>query len=254
VLAIDDPTSEDESDFFIILDYIFLALYTLEMVLKIFGMGFVLAKGTYLRDAWNVLDFVIVTTGYISFFGDGSLNLNVLRSFRVLRPLRTISNVEGLKMLMSALFGSLPLLGNTLIILLFFFLIFAIGGLQLWMGILWYRCVRIQDGYVELDKSGEEELCGSRQCPEGFNCVLYINNPNYGVTNFDDILSSLLVIFQCVTLEGWSNVMIMVQKAFNQLSFLFFVPLVFIGAFFLLNLTLAVIKSKVGSSLEQSSM
>ena len=36
----------------------------------------------------------------------------------------------------------------------------------------------------------------------------------------------------------------MLQKSFNSLSFLFFVPLVFIGAFFLLNLTLAVIKSK----------
>lgn len=38
--------------------------------------------------------------------------------------------------------------------------------------------------------------------------------------------------------------MIMLQKSFNSLSFLFFVPLVFVGAFFLLNLTLAVIKSK----------
>ena len=36
----------------------------------------------------------------------------------------------------------------------------------------------------------------------------------------------------------------MVQKAFNDLAVLFFIPLVFIGAFFLLNLTLAVIKSK----------
>lgn len=33
-------------------------------------------------------------------------------------------------------------------------------------------------------------------------------------------------------------------EAYTQLSFLFFIPLVFIGAFFLLNLTLAVIKAK----------
>ena len=52
------------------------------------------------------------------------------------------------------------------------------------------------------------------------------------------------MIFQCVTLEGWSSVMVMLQKVFNEFAFLFFVPLVFIGAFFLLNLTLAVIKSK----------
>ena len=47
-----------------------------------------------------------------------------------------------------------------------------------------------------------------------------------------------------MTLEGWSTVMVMLQRSFNELAFLFFVPLVFIGAFFLLNLTLAVIKSK----------
>lgn len=47
-----------------------------------------------------------------------------------------------------------------------------------------------------------------------------------------------------MTLEGWSSVMVMVQRSFNVLAFLFFVPLVFLGAFFLLNLTLAVIKSE----------
>jgi len=37
--------------------------------------------------------------------------------------------------------------------------------------------------------------------------------------------------------------MISVHKAFTPLAFVFFIPLVFIGAFFLLNLTLAVIKA-----------
>ena len=37
--------------------------------------------------------------------------------------------------------------------------------------------------------------------------------------------------------------MIMYQKTYTRFVFLFFVPLVFVGAFFLLNLTLAVINS-----------
>ena len=37
--------------------------------------------------------------------------------------------------------------------------------------------------------------------------------------------------------------MIMYQKTYTRFVFFFFVPLVFIGAFFLLNLTLAVINS-----------
>ena len=69
-------------------------------------------------------------------------------------------------------------------------------------------------------------------------------NPNFGVTNFDTILYSLLLIFQSVTLEGWSEFMKQIMKS-NSVIFgvVFFVPIVFVGSFFLLNLTLAVIKS-----------
>jgi len=52
------------------------------------------------------------------------------------------------------------------------------------------------------------------------------------------------MVFQSVTLEGWTEIMIFIQKTFNILSLFFFIPLVFIGAFFLLNLTLVVIKSE----------
>ena len=32
------------------------------MILKILGLGFVKNEGSYLRDVWNCLDFVIVVT------------------------------------------------------------------------------------------------------------------------------------------------------------------------------------------------
>lgn len=64
------------------------------MCMKILGYGFIFNKGAYLRDAWNVLDFVIVISGYISMIlSGGGVNLSVLRSFRVIRPLRTISSI-----------------------------------------------------------------------------------------------------------------------------------------------------------------
>jgi len=111
------------------MDNIFLSLYTFELVLKIMGMGFIFNKGAYLRDAWNVLDFVIVASAYFTiFFSSASFSLSGLRAFRVLRPLRTISSIEGLKLLVSAFLSALPLLRDTIIILGFFFLIFAIGG------------------------------------------------------------------------------------------------------------------------------
>lgn len=50
-----------------------------------------------------------------------------------------------------------------------------------------------------------------------------------------------MLVFFSVTLESWSNVMQYVQASYTMYAFAYMIPLVFIGAFFLLNLTLAVI-------------
>ena len=241
VLTLEDPTDPNSGStgFLATLDTIFLILYTIEMMLKIIGLGFVINKGAYLRESWNILDFIIVVSAYLQILISSGANLSVLRSFRVLRPLKTISGIEGLRVIVSALMKAVTLLVDTVIILCFFFIIFAIGGVQLWSGVLKKRCVNEYTGIIQ-----SNELCGSVDCKPGFFCGKTNENPNFGVTNFDNILYSLLVVFQSVTLEGWSVIMVDVQKVFNILSLFFFIPLVFIGAFFLLNLTLVVIKSK----------
>jgi hypothetical protein len=99
------------------------------MIVKIVSMGFICNQRSYLRDAWNILDFVIIASGYMSMFLEGSgVNLSALRSFRVIRPLRTISSVAGLRVIVSSLINALPLLRDSLLVLLFFFLVFAIAG------------------------------------------------------------------------------------------------------------------------------
>ena len=64
------------------------------------------------------------------------------------------------------------------------------------------------------------------------------------MTSFDTVFYAFIIIFQCVTLEGWSGIMVMLQKCQSVIVILYFIPIIFVGAFFLLNLTLAVIKSK----------
>jgi len=61
-LAVETP----DNSIFAAFDNIFLALYSVELALKVCGMGFVLNKGSYMRDPWNVLDFFIVGSGYLS--------------------------------------------------------------------------------------------------------------------------------------------------------------------------------------------
>jgi hypothetical protein len=205
VLAMSDPTDANPSPILDMIDNIFLALYTTEMVLKIIGLGFVFNKGSYMRDAWNVLDFIIVCTGYLSLLiKNGSVNLSGLRSFRVLRPLKTISSIEGLRVIVGALISSLPLLRDTVIVLLFFFLIFAIAGLQLFTGVLKRRCIEEETGRLHIDNI----ICGGVQsCPDNFFCGKTNSNPNFEQTNFDTIFYALISIFQSVTLEGWTDIM-----------------------------------------------
>jgi hypothetical protein len=206
-LALDDPTATDINPIMNMSDYVFQGLYTVEMIFKICGLGFVFNKGSYMRDAWNILDFVIVVSGYATFLigsGGGGTNISALRSFRVLRPLRTISGVEGLRVIVSALMSSLPLLGDAILVLLFFFFIFAIAGVQLFQGALKKQCFSEELGIIHPDL----EVCGGGwACPEGYFCGKSNTNPNWGVTNCDNILYALLLIFQTVTLEGWSPIM-----------------------------------------------
>ena len=223
------------------------------MFLKILGLGLIFAKNAYLKDPWNILDFVIVLSGYATLITEGSaasgdsggesLDLAGLRVFRVMRPLRTVSSIKGLRVLMQALLQAIPLLRDTVIILAFFALIFAIAGTQLLAGNLKHRCFAVQTGrYLDSD-----QLCGAggaSECPGGYICGRSNANPNFGVTNFDNIMYSVLVVFQSITLEGWSDIQRQMQRAYTYLIFIYFLPLVFIGAFFLLNLTLAVINSK----------
>jgi hypothetical protein len=138
---------------------------------------------------------------------------------------------------------SVPLLADAATVLMSFFVVFAIAGTQLLSGYLKKRCVSVETG-IRWDQDGGEYFCGGQnECPEGYFCGKQNENPAYGVTNFDNIAYSLLAVFQCVTLEGWSDIMIMFQQAFFSGSFIIFIPVVFIGAFFLINLLLAVINS-----------
>jgi len=155
MLALEDPTLSSQAHTFYVADLIFQGIYTLEMVLKISGLGFILNQKSYLRDAWNILDFLIVISGFFSIFFSSGVNLRSLRTIRVLRPLKTIQTIAGLRVLVTALISALPLLRDTIIILIFFFIIFAIAGVQMLSGVLKRRCMDPETGIID-----SNYLCG----------------------------------------------------------------------------------------------
>jgi hypothetical protein len=192
-LAMDDPLRDpsETPKFMEVADDIFQYLYTIEMVVKIVSLGFICNDGSYLRDAWNILDFVIIASGYMGMFLQGSgVNLSALRSFRVIRPLRTISSVAGLRVIVSSLMNALPLLRDSLLVLMFFFLVFAIAGCQLFTGALKNRCFNENTGVIDTDFT--THCGGGNSCRPGFYCAKSNQNPANGATNFDNITFALL--------------------------------------------------------------
>lgn len=128
-------------------EWFFMVAFTVEMVLKILGLGLYHASGAYLRDGWNVIDCVVVIVGWLSLL-PAIENISAMRSVRVLRPLRTITGVEGMRMLVATLLRSLPMLLDVLILCAFLFLIFGTIGVQTFSGVLRQHCGQPEGGTV----------------------------------------------------------------------------------------------------------
>jgi hypothetical protein len=115
-------------------------LFIIEMTIKICALGFVMDKGSYLRESWNRLDFFIVMSSIIDMSASG-LNIPIiklLRMLRVLRPLRFINHNKDLRMIVVALLESMNHIINVMIVIAVVYLIFAIVGVSLFGGKFFY--------------------------------------------------------------------------------------------------------------------
>ncbi|XP_015778670.1 PREDICTED: voltage-dependent L-type calcium channel subunit alpha-1D-like [Acropora digitifera] len=76
-------------------------------------------------------------------------------------------------------------------------------------------------------------------------CEAGWKGPNYGITNFDNIALACMTVFQCITLEGWTDVLYMINDAVgNSWPWIYFVTLIIWGSFFVLNLVLGVLSGE----------
>ena len=142
MLAFENPLTDPKSDYaktLMILDIIMTSIFTLEVIIKVISRGFILnGRKSYILSWWNVLDFSIVIIALISLaIPNSSGNLKILKIFRMgrlLRPLRVLSRNEGLKISIQALAMAIPNMMNLMIIVILFFMIFAIMGINLFKG------------------------------------------------------------------------------------------------------------------------
>uniref|UniRef100_A0A673IDS4 Sodium channel protein n=1 Tax=Sinocyclocheilus rhinocerous TaxID=307959 RepID=A0A673IDS4_9TELE len=203
-------------------------------------------------------------------------NVSALRTFRVLRALKTISVIPGLKTIVSALIQSVKKLADVMILTVFCLSVFALIGLQLFMGILRQKCVRSpahcvnstypgngsfvcnnktwlsikdfltnEDNFYKIEGSKDALICGyssdAGKCPDGFDCLKTGRNPNYGYTSFDTFGWAFLALFRLMTQDYWENLYHQTLRSAGKTYMIFFVLVIFLGSFYLVNLILAVV-------------
>uniref|UniRef100_A0A8D3EC45 Sodium channel protein n=1 Tax=Scophthalmus maximus TaxID=52904 RepID=A0A8D3EC45_SCOMX len=235
-------------------EYTFTGIYTFESLTKIVARGFCIDGFTFLRDPWNWLDFMVISMAYITEFVNLG-NVSALRTFRVLRALKTISVIPGLKTIVGALIQSVKKLSDVMILTVFCLSVFALIGLQLFMGNLRNKCViwpinmteqvLPNENFYFIPGQLDALICGnssdSGRCPEGFMCMKAGRNPNYGYTSFDSFGWAFLTLFRLMTQDFWENLYMLTLRAAGKTYMIFFVLVIFVGSFYLVNLILAVV-------------
>ncbi|KAK1802413.1 hypothetical protein P4O66_022079 [Electrophorus voltai] len=310
----------------------FIAIFCFESGIKILALGFAFHKGSYLRNGWNVMDFVVVLTGYLEgkwltcvfmpqaqcnygvrncgrpptpppsiFFlaslpqqyrdsindkgpvavatvmnernrnrGDfvkeelpvamvtrilstvgSDFDLRTLRAVRVLRPLKLVSGIPSLQVVLKSIMKAMIPLLQIGVLLFVAILMFAIIGLEFYSGKFHKTCY---DNITE--EIFDEQPCGdefpARVCPTGTFCNESWIGPNYGITQFDNILFAVLTVFQCITMEGWTDMLYYSNDALGSAwNWLYYVPLIIIGSFFMLNLVLGVLSGEFAKERER---
>mmetsp|Transcript_86137 Transcript_86137/g.223875 ORF Transcript_86137/g.223875 Transcript_86137/m.223875 type:complete len:1894 (+) Transcript_86137:58-5739(+) len=265
-------------------DKILTWVFIMECVLKIIGLGFLIDRSTYLRDPWNILDFVVVVSAVVEMIPAIPMSsLGFLRLFRVLRPLRSLNAIPEMKALVNTTISAVPRLGNVAALGVFIGLVFAIIGVTLMPGVFYHQCretlqPKLVDGCWAWNFSADAAgLCGGEyDCsdvggycfghefeqgdlkpsfPDGIKgpaeggpypwcegSAPFKLNPETDFVHFDHLGGAFLLIFQCMTMEGWTDLMYYVQDATNlYLAWVYFVLLIIVASFFLLNVALAVV-------------
>nr|XP_026690675.1 voltage-dependent T-type calcium channel subunit alpha-1G isoform X3 [Ciona intestinalis] len=92
------------------------------------------------------------------------------------------------------------------------------------------------------------DLTGATNCIDWnqyFNtCKAGDQNPYLGSINFDNIMYAWVAIFQVISLEGWVDIMYYLMDGYSFYSFIYFILLIVIGSFFMINLCLVVIATQ----------
>ncbi|KAG7279266.1 hypothetical protein CRUP_033202 [Coryphaenoides rupestris] len=167
-------------------------------------LGLLLHPGSYFRDLWNILDFIVVSGALVAFACSGTKGKDIntiksLRVLRVLRPLKTIKRLPKLKAVFDCVVNSLKNVLNILIVYMLFMFIFAVIAVQLFKGKFFY-CTDESKGLEKdcrgqfLDYDQDKPTAKPREWKKH-------------EFHYDNVLWAFLTLFTVSTGEGWPMVL-----------------------------------------------
>jgi voltage-dependent calcium channel T type alpha-1G len=249
LLALESPLNDPDGTLakvLLVFDYSTTVIFTLEVVVKVIASGF-LCNGdkSYLKNSWNVADFLIVVISIVSLLPlEANLSvLKVIRMIRLLRPLRVISKNENLKLSIQALVVATPAIMSLLVIFLLVMFIFGIIAVNLFKGKSFDCDV---SNIVGLGQKEIERLIETKQ-----DCL------NYGGTwmlkhyHFDNIQTAVMNMVIMSQTVNWAPMMYSIVNSGGPehvsgfkntpLVAIFFIVFIIFGAFFMTNLFVGVV-------------
>lgn len=194
-------------------NYVFCAIFAMEMVLKQFALGW-----SYFEDKFNCFDFVIVIISFVE-LGMGGGGLSVLRMLRLVRVFKLVKFLPELQRQFAIMGETLGSVLSFLVLLGLFIFIFAVLGMFIFGGHMTYE---EEDEYGKYDATSRK--------------------------NFDTLLWALVTIFQTLTLEDWNAGMYDgVRGTKTQFASLYYIVLIMFGNYIMFNLFVAILIDGFGS-------
>ena len=175
----------------------FLAIFTMEIVLKIYAFGF----SMFISKYWNMFDSIIIGAAFIfnivdNVRGDNQdayIMLDVLLILRVLRIIKIFHGIDSFKMILNTIFHILPSLFTYVGVLFVFFYIFAIVGMEAFQG-----KIRFFGENTYNTSEPDQRWCGN---PRLENSEFY--REKYCKNNFNDIGSAFILLFELLVVNQW---------------------------------------------------
>uniref|UniRef100_A0A4W6DWK7 Voltage-dependent L-type calcium channel subunit alpha n=1 Tax=Lates calcarifer TaxID=8187 RepID=A0A4W6DWK7_LATCA len=222
-------------------EYVFLVIFTIETFTKILAYGLVMHPSAYIRSGWNLLDFIIVIVGLFSVIAEamtdhkpgeahhaagkpGGLDVKALRAFRVLRPLRLVSGVPSLQIVLNSIMKAMVPLLHIGMLVMFVIIIYAIIGLELFIGRMHKTCYSISTGLLDVFVSATGQSAGASG-----------RAPTAGSQT-----STIASLWRMNDAIGF------------EIPWVYFVSLVIFGSFFIINLVLGVLSGEFSKEREKA--